>query len=247
MPNPNPRSFLAMLRLDPPLERAPAELLRMDRGISVVLGRWSPRPPRSREPALGRLCPGAGRAEQTEAPVYLEVDPATEFITRRSHPATITGSSRSSEQGRSRRRDRAVARAPRAARTRDSEIFEKSLTRVDGHRSRHISSPRTTRTRSSTSAPSDLDRNTRSRLSETASGVAVAAAMDLGPERWRWWPWWWFQAGAACHPRARSGVFDGHVATSCSPLTASGRPCLFRIIVSRRRLLGAALTRCAGS
>src|SRR5712691_2253951 len=81
MPNPN-AIVSAVIRLDPPLDRAPADMLRTDRGISVELDggrrvRLDPANPRSA--GFAQVLDGLSRQK---LPAYLEVDPATSFITR---------------------------------------------------------------------------------------------------------------------------------------------------------------------
>src|SRR6266704_358737 len=81
MPNPN-AVFSTTIRLEPPLDRAPEELLRTEDGISVELEgerrvRLAPTDPRSA--GFARVLDGLSRQR---LPVYLEIDPATEAITR---------------------------------------------------------------------------------------------------------------------------------------------------------------------
>ncbi len=81
MPNPN-AVVSRTIRLDPPLDRAPAEMLRAERGLSVVLdggrrARLDPGNPRSA--GLAQILDGLSKQR---LPVYLEIDPATEAITR---------------------------------------------------------------------------------------------------------------------------------------------------------------------
>jgi Glutaminase len=42
--------------------------------------------------------------------------------------------------------------------------------------------------------------------------------------RWRWWPWWWFGLGCISGARAQQ-VFDAMAATNCNPLTVPP-PCI---------------------
>ena len=81
MPNPN-AIVSTLIRLDPPLDRAPAEMLRSERGISVELEggrrvRLDPANPRS--VGYAQILDGLSKQQ---LPVYLEVDPATSSITR---------------------------------------------------------------------------------------------------------------------------------------------------------------------
>ena len=81
MPNPNV-VVSRVVRFDPPLDRAPAEMLRAARGVSVELEggrrvRLDPANPRS----VGLLQILEGLSKH-RLPVYLELDPATSAITR---------------------------------------------------------------------------------------------------------------------------------------------------------------------
>src|SRR6266571_3711146 len=81
MPNPN-AIVSTVVRIDPPLDRPAAELLRSERGLSVEMQE-------GRRVRLDRANPhSAGFAQILEGirkqrlPVYLEIDPATLAITR---------------------------------------------------------------------------------------------------------------------------------------------------------------------
>ena len=81
MPNPNAVVSTSIL-FDPELDRPPIELLRGPRGLSVELAggrraRLDPADPRS--PGLATVLSGL---RQQRLPVYLEIDPGTETITR---------------------------------------------------------------------------------------------------------------------------------------------------------------------
>src|SRR5258706_14736030 len=81
MPNSN-AVVSSIIRLDPPLDRAPAEMLRAERGLSVELEggrrvRLDPANPRSA--GFAQILDGLNKQR---LPVYLEVDPATSAITR---------------------------------------------------------------------------------------------------------------------------------------------------------------------
>jgi hypothetical protein len=79
----NPNAIVStILRIEPPLDRSPAELLRSDRGITIELEAGQ----RIRlDPADSR---SAGYAQilnvlrELRQPVYVEVDPATSTLTR---------------------------------------------------------------------------------------------------------------------------------------------------------------------
>ena len=98
MPNPN-AVVSSIIRLDPPLDRAPAEMLRAERGLSVELEggrrvRLDPVNPRSA--GFARILDGLSKQR---LPVYVEIDPATEAITRLLIPHVARVASISSRQG----------------------------------------------------------------------------------------------------------------------------------------------------
>jgi hypothetical protein len=81
MPNPN-AIVSTTIRLEPPLDRAPEELLGAEGGISVELEgerrvRLEPDDPRSA--GFARVLDGLGKQQ---LPVYVEIDPGTAAITR---------------------------------------------------------------------------------------------------------------------------------------------------------------------
>ena len=81
MPNPN-AILSATVRLDPPLDGPPEDILRTEHGLSVVLDddrriRLDPADPRS--PGFARVVDGA---RALRLPVYVEFDPATDSLTR---------------------------------------------------------------------------------------------------------------------------------------------------------------------
>src|SRR5713226_5091552 len=98
MPNPN-AVVSRTIRLDPPLDRAAAEMLRAERGLSVELEggrrvRLDPANPRS--PGFAQILDGLSKQH---LPVYVEIDPATEAITRLLIPHVARVASISSSQG----------------------------------------------------------------------------------------------------------------------------------------------------
>src|SRR5882672_6946925 len=81
MPNPN-AIVSSVIRLEPPLDRPPVEMLRTERGLSVELEggrrvRLDPANPRSA--GFAQILDGLSKHR---LPVYLEIDPATSTITR---------------------------------------------------------------------------------------------------------------------------------------------------------------------
>src|SRR5262245_14649498 len=80
MPNPN-AIISTTVRLDPPLDRPPSELLEREGGISVELEGRRARldPADERSAGFAQILDGLGKLG---VPVYVEVDPATEAVTR---------------------------------------------------------------------------------------------------------------------------------------------------------------------
>ena len=80
MPNPN-ATISTTVRLDPPLDRAPGELLEREGGISVELEGRRARldPADERSAGFAQILDGLGKLGM---PVYVEVDPATDAVTR---------------------------------------------------------------------------------------------------------------------------------------------------------------------
>ena len=81
MPNPN-AIISTTIRLDPPLEGAPEEMLRAEGGLSVQLDgerRVRLDPANERSAGLARVLDGLSKQR---LPVYLEIDPGTDAITR---------------------------------------------------------------------------------------------------------------------------------------------------------------------
>lgn len=98
MPNPN-AIVSTTVRLEPPLDRAPEEMLRAQGGISVQLDgdrrvRLDPADPHSA--GFARVLDGLSTQR---LPVYLEIDPATQAITRLLIPLVARVASISSSQG----------------------------------------------------------------------------------------------------------------------------------------------------
>lgn len=76
MPNPN-AIVSTTIRLDPPLDRAPTEVLRAEGGLSVELEggrRLRLDPANERSPGYAQILDGLSKQR---LPVYLEIDPAT--------------------------------------------------------------------------------------------------------------------------------------------------------------------------
>jgi hypothetical protein len=219
-----------VIRIEPPLDRPPDELLRAAPGLSVELEgeqrvRLDPDDPRSA--GFAQVLDGLRRQR---LPVYLEVDPQTSAIAR--------------------------LFIPHITRVVNIRPIDYGVLGVDLEFShaRHVlrrSSPdfgeleQRLREAMRTGAPIILTEN-------DAHEIIDIRSYTPGPEgplppfdrpqipprvplpwrwirdvlgliwRWRWWPWWWFRCMSAT--RAQQ-VFDTMGATSCDPLTVP-TPCI---------------------
>ena len=228
MPNPN-AIVSAVIRLDPPLDRAPAELLRTDRGISVELEagrrvRLDPANPRS--VGFAQVLDGLNKQK---LPVYLEIDPATSFITRVLIPhVTRVVDVRQGEDGLDVEIELSHARHVLRRGSADFGELEKALresmttrgvivlTEDDAH---NIIDVRAFRPGPDTPLP-PLPPFPRPRRPKWP--WPLRWIIDFW--RWPWWPWWWFSWRCTSAIRAQE-VFNAMAATSCSPLTVPP-PCI---------------------
>jgi hypothetical protein len=231
MPNPN-AVVSNVIRLEPPLDRAPAEMLRAEGGLSVELEgerrvRLDPTDPRSA--GFAQVLDGLSKQR---LPVYLEIDPATSAITRLliPHVARVVGV-RSIEEGRldvelepSHARhvlplgqpDSAqLERQLRAALQSERPII---LTEDDAHNIIDV--------RAFTPSPD----GPRPPFPEPKPKLPPRLPWPLRWiwERlhrlwyWPWWPWSWCR----CMSKAKAQqVFNAMAATSCDPLTVP-EPCI---------------------
>lgn len=224
MPNPN-AIVSQVVRIEPPLDRPPAD----DRGFTVQLE--NERTVRL-DPA-DRNSPGRARVldglRELRKPVYVEIDPATSFITRLLIPYVT-----------------------RVQGIRPLDVGVLSVEIEQSH-ARHLlrqGSP------DAAELESALRESMRSRMPVTIAETDAHEIIDVrpftpGPEglppvprpqfppiptwsldwirHWIWrlfrcrlWPWWWFRCLSA--HRAQQ-VFDAMSATSCAPLTVPP-PCI---------------------
>jgi hypothetical protein len=228
MPIPN-AIVSAVVRLDPPLDRAPVELLRTDRGISVELDagrrvRLDPANPRS----VGFAQALDGLRKQ-KLPAYLEVDPATTFITRVliPHVTRVVGVSEG-QDGLDVHVELSQARHVLRRGSPDFAEFERrlreaaksgeviALTEDDGH---NIIDVRAFRPGPDVPLP-PLPPFPRPPLPKWP--WPLNWIIDFW--RWWWWPWWWFSRRCISARRAQQ-VFNAMAATSCNPLTVPP-PCI---------------------
>ena len=226
MPNPN-AVVSSGIRLDPPLDRAAAELLRTDRGISVELDdgrrvRLNPADPRS--VGFAQILDGLSKQK---LPVYLEVDPATSFITRVLIPyVTRVISARPGRDGLDVEIEFSHARHVLRRDSPDFGDFERRLresansggvivlTEDDAH---NIIDIRGFRPTPDIPLPPPFP---KPRLPKWP--WPLRWIIDL----WRWpcWPWWWFSWRCVSPARAQQ-VFNAMASTSCNPLTVPP-PCI---------------------
>ncbi|HXU39498.1 MAG TPA: protein-glutamine glutaminase family protein [Blastocatellia bacterium] len=219
MPNQN-AVVSRTIRLDPPLDRAPGEMLRGERGVSVELEggrRVRLDPANARSAGFAQVLDGLSKQG---LPVYLEVDPATEAITRLliPHIARVI-SITSSEGALDVELDRSHGRHVLPLGQPDSADLERQLREAlksgapvivsedDAHNIIDV--------REFPSAPEGL--------LPPFPPVALREPKPL-PLIWRWicWPWWWF----CCLSKTKAQqVFDAMAATSCNPLTVPA-PCI---------------------
>jgi hypothetical protein len=233
MPNPN-AVVSTTIRLEPPLDRAPEELLRTEGGISVELEgerrvRLAPTDPRSA--GFARVLDGLSRQR---LPVYLEIDPATEAITRLLVPQVARVASIRSGQG-----VLDVELEPSHARhllrlgEPDSAELERQLREAQQSGQPVIVAE--------DDAHNIVDvRAFRPTPERPLPPFPPAPRPRPGPRRhlpwplpwiwwllrfvWRWfrWPWWWFRC---LSPARAQQVFNAMAATSCDPLTVPA-PCI---------------------
>ncbi|HEX6306562.1 MAG TPA: protein-glutamine glutaminase family protein [Longimicrobiales bacterium] len=230
----NPNAIVSRtVRLDPPLERPPAEMLREDRGVSVVLdgdrrARLDPANPAS--PGFAQVLDGLSRQQR---PVYLEVDPATSYVTRVliPHVTRVVGMSRGPdgidvELEMSHARHVLPAGTPDAAEleARLRESLERGSLVIVTEDDRHNIIDVRGFTPGPDSPLPPLPPFPRPELPKWPWPFGWLRDLLLRLWRWPCWPWWWF------HPRCMSSayaqqVFDAMAATTCTPLTVPP-PCI---------------------
>jgi len=228
MPNPN-AVVSNVIHLEPPLDRAPAEMLRAERGLSVELEggrrvRLDPANPRS----VGFIQILDGLSKQ-RLPVYLEVDPATSTVTRLLIPhVTRVVDVQPGEHGLDVEWEMSHARHVLRRGVPDFAELEQQLresmrsggviiaTEDDVHSIIDI--------RSYTPGPDrpipPFPPFPRPKIPKPP--WPLRWLRDLW--RWRCWPWWWFRFRCMSAARAQQ-VFDAMAATTCNPLTVPP-PCI---------------------
>jgi hypothetical protein len=230
MPNVN-AIISRSIRLDPPLDRATAEL-RAERSVSVELDggrrvRLDPVNPRS--VGFAQILDGL---RSQHLPVYVEIDPATEAITRLLIPLIVRVISIGSRPG-----ALDVALAPSHARhvlqldNPDSSELERQLrgaletgqpviiTEDDSH---HILDVRPLTPTSEEPLPPFPPSPPEQPPSPDRWRLSWIQRLPQLIWRWIYWPWWWFRCLST--KRAQE-VFDAMAITSCDPLTVPA-PCI---------------------
>lgn len=228
MPNPN-AIISSVIRLEPPLDRPTADMLRAEGGLSVALEgerrvRLDPDDPRSA--GFAQILDGLSKQH---LPVYVEVDPETSAISRLliPHVTRVVG-----------------------IRLIDVGVLGVELELSHGRHVLRHSAPDfdelepQLREALRTGAPVILTEN-------DAHEIIDVRGYRPGPEglpppfskpellprlpwpwrwlkellhiwRWRWWPWWWFRCMSETKAQQ---IFDAMNTTSCDPLTVPP-PCI---------------------
>ena len=228
MPNPN-AVVSSIIRIEPALDRAPAELLRAERGLSITLadGR-SVRldPANARSPGLAVVLDGL-RTQRLMA--YLEIDPAGAYITRLliPHVTYVIGVRETGDgtleialaysQARHLLRRSLPDYAEIAQRLREAQRSGAVLviTEDDAHDIIDV--------RAFASDPGG-PLPPPPRPTPVELWPPLRWLLDWLRRFWYWqlWPWWWF--GCISFVRAQQ-VFNAMSATSCAPLTVPA-PCI---------------------
>src|SRR5574341_475856 len=227
MPNPN-AIVSTVISLDPPLDRAPADLLKTERGVSVELEggrrvRLDPANPRST--GFLQILDGLRKERLT---VYLEIDPATTAVTRLliPHVSRVTGV-RPLEQG---------ALAVQLERSHARHVLRRDLPDF-------AEIERLLREAERGGRPVILTEDDAHSIIDVRFAPPLPGPpwppSELPPRgfpwvprwirdlfrwiwRWPWWPWWWCRCVT---PAMAQQVFDAMNATSCNPLTVPP-PCI---------------------
>ncbi len=228
MPDPN-ATVSTVIRIEPPLERPAAELLRAEGGLSVELeegrrARLDPDDPRS--VGFAQILDGLSKQR---LPVYLEVDPETSAVTRLliPHVTRVVGIRPIDVGVLGVELELSHARHVLRRGAPDFEELERQLretlesgasvilTETDEHEIIDV--------RAYTPGPEGPPRPfPRPELPPRLRWPWSWIKELLGLWRWPWWPWWWFRCMSATKAQQ---VFDAMNATSCDPLTVPP-PCI---------------------
>jgi hypothetical protein len=220
----------SVIRLDPPLDRAPAEILRAERGLSVELegGRRARLDPaNSRSAGFARILDGLNKHR---LPVYLEIDPETSSITRLliPHVSRVLGVRSTASDALDVELEGSHGRHVLRRDLSDFAELEKRLreathsgefvvlTEDDAH---NIIDVRSVLPGSETPPPSFPKPRSRWRISRFFGGILQVLS---GLFYMVGWPWGWL--GPLTMPKAQQ-LFDLMKGTSCDPLTVPA-PCI---------------------
>lgn len=228
MPNPN-AVVSTVIRFEPPLDRAPAELLRAERGLFVELEgghrvRLDPADPRS--VGFAQILDGLNKLR---LPVYLEIDTATSVITRLLIPhLTRVASVRQIDEGvLGVELELSHARHVLRRGQPDFADLERKLREAVTNRGPVI-------------LTEDDEHNIIDiRVFRPGPDVPLppfppeVPPLEKWPPRWirdfldriwlwKWWPWWWFRCMSMTKAQQ---IFNVMNATSCNPLTVPV-PCI---------------------
>lgn len=230
MPNPN-AIVSTVIRLIPPLDRAPAEMLRSEGGLSVELEdgrrvRLDPANPLS--PGFAKILDGLSKQPLA---VYLEIEPTTSAITRLliPHIARVYGVRPITADSLDVELERSHARHTLRRDLADFADVEKLLneamqsgdpliiTEDDSH---NIIDVRPFKPRPDFPKPPPLPRP------EIPLPAHWLWQLLLRIWRWRIWPWnWWPCLFRGISAARAQQVFNAMSATSCNPLSALS-PCI---------------------
>lgn len=213
-----------VMRIEPPLDRSPAEMLRTERGLSVELEggarvRLDPADPRSA--GFAQILDGLSKHG---LPVYLELNPATSTIARLliPHITRIVGIRPIDDGVLGVELELSHARHVLRAGALDFEELERQLrealrtgatvlvTENDAHEIIDVRSHTPGRERPPLPFPEPPPR-------KPWPWEWIRRLWG-----WPWWPWWWFRCMSMTKTQQ---VFDAMNSTSCNPLTVPV-PCI---------------------
>ena len=226
----NPNAIVSsILRFEPKLDKSPAEMLQAKDGLFVELEggrrvRLDPKDPRS--VAFTQILDGL---HKQRLPVYLEIDPATEAVTRLliPHLSRVAGVHHLEEGALDIELELSAGRHVLRTENPDFADLEKVVDAAVKNRAPVI-------------VVEDDEHNIIDiqgykpgpDVQRPPFLVEVPPLEKWPPDlhlglweriwRWRWWPWWWFKCISVTKAQQ---VFDAMKATSCDPLTVPP-PCI---------------------
>src|ERR1700730_606417 len=225
MPNPN-AVVSNVIRFEPPRDRAPAELLRAERGLFVELEGGRRVRLDSADPHSVGFTQILDGLSKLRLPVYLEIDPATSVITRLliPHVSRVVGVRQIDEGVLDVELELSHGRHVLRRGQPDFDEFERQLREAVTNR-----------------RPVIVTEDDGHNIIDIRPGPDVplppfppeVPPLEKWPPRWirdllnriwrwKWWPWWWFRCISMTKAQQ---VFDAMNATSCNPLTVPP-PCI---------------------